>query len=129
MNNHTIDAIFFDWDGVIVDSMRFVAAGIRETAASFGVAISSQDVLENYIQPKEMYYRSIGVDMDSDPNELTKRHLAFIEKNDKPVLLYPEVLQVLKALQGHGYQLGIVSSRSKEEVIRERNRLQLSQFF
>ena len=123
-----IKGVIFDWDGVIVDSMAYIARGIQETAASFGVSVSVEDVVRNYIQPKEAYYESIGVDI-SDSQELRKRHLDFIQKNEKPTFLYPEVIGVLTFLHSKSLKLSVASSADRDFILKEIQRLGLTEFF
>lgn len=123
-----IKGVVFDWDGVIVDSMIYIGQGIQETAASFGITVSVEDVVKNYIQPKEAYYESIGVDI-SDSAELTKRHLDFIRKNEKPTFLYEEVVEVLEFLKSKNLKLSVASSADRDFILKEIQRLGLSEFF
>lgn len=123
-----IKGVIFDWDGVIVDSMTYIARGIKETAASFGVNVSVEDVVKNYIQPKEAYYESIGVDI-SNSAELTKRHLDFIKKNENPTFLYKEIVEVLEFLKSKNLKLSVASSADRDFILKEIQRLGLNEFF
>ncbi|MDO8561720.1 MAG: HAD family hydrolase [bacterium] len=126
----TIKAIVFDWDGVIVDSMPTIALGIQETAASYGVQISAEKILATYFQPKEAFYKSLGIDVENKAklnarhSSSDRKHLAMDPK------LFSDVLPTLKELHEKGFVLGIATQRVESGVIGmqreiERNNLQM----
>lgn len=113
-----IKAIIFDWDGVIVDSMPIIALGIQETASSYGVKVSIDDILDNYIQPRDAYYRSIGIDT-TNLDELNKRHWEAILKHRQPAPIFPEVADILHFLKDNNLKLGFASTAETFYIIEQ----------
>jgi len=91
-----IKTIIFDWDGVIVNSMPEIAKGIQAVALSYGVEVSIDDILDNYFQPRDAYYRSIGINI-INKEEIDERHRAAMIKYHQvnPSPIFPEVSEVL----------------------------------
>lgn len=123
-----IKAIIFDWDGLIVDSMPTVAEGIKATASYYGINISVDDVLNNYVQPREKYYQSLGIDTTkiSDLNDV---HSANILKYQKPSPLFFEVEKTLHHLYDKKIKLAIASTATNELINSELNRFGLKNIF
>lgn len=105
-----IKAIVFDWDGVIVDSMHKIALAIQETAASYGVQISIPEIFARFSQPKEVFYKSIGIDPE-DKDELNARHAAGDDKYLINTELFSDVRFTLEKLSEKGLRFGIATQR------------------
>src|SRR3989338_62243 len=110
-----IKAIVFDWDGVIVDSMPMIARWIQETAISYGVQISADKILSTYFQPKEEFYKSIGIKV-KDMAELNARHTSTLNKYSIDPKLFDDVVSTLKHLSDEGLTLGIASHQKTPDV-------------
>ena len=125
-----IKAIVFDWDGVIVDSMPMIALGMQETALSYGVHVSVDTILATYFQPKEAFYKSIGVNA-SNLAELSVRHNAGDEKyvfNARPPL-FNDVVPTLEQLAEKELGLGIVTGRKQANIESEIAAHEFQQYF
>ncbi|MFT5037209.1 MAG: phosphoglycolate phosphatase-like HAD superfamily hydrolase [Candidatus Azotimanducaceae bacterium] len=123
-----IKAIIFDWDGVIADSMSNIAKGIQETAASYGVTVSIDDVLDDYMQPREAYYQSLGIDT-SDIDELSDRHDAKIAKYQKSSSIFSEAAGALTKAVEQGFILGICSNGNGEDITDQLHKYDLMRLF
>lgn len=114
--NMSIKGILFDWDGVIVDSMPNLAKGMQKVASTYGVEISVDFILENYFQPREAFYKSIGVETE-DVAELIRVHLDMMQKAHlEEALPFPGAIDSLMVLAGK-FTLGVVSANQKERVV------------
>ena len=130
LNQSKIKAIVFDWDGVIVDSMPMAALVIQATAASYGVQISVEKILATYFQPKEAFYKSIGIEI-KDFNELDKRQAANDNKylfNSHPTL-FSDVLRTLQKLKDRRFILGVGTQRNHDNIQNEVEMRGLQAFF
>jgi pyrophosphatase PpaX len=125
---NNIKAIVFDWDGVIVDSMPMIALGIQETAASYGVNVSVDDVLAKYIQPKEEFYKRIGIEI-RDMAELTARHLSNLNKYSSYPRLFNDVISTLNQLKGRGSKFGVASNQEMSDVQNDIDTRGLREYF
>lgn len=116
-NKSKIKAIVFDWDGVIVDSMPIAALVIQATAASYGVQISVEKILATYFQPKEAFFKSVGMNV-TNMAELRARHSDNDNKylyNSNPPLC-SDVLPTLTQLADKQFKLGVVSGRNTANI-------------
>ena len=125
-----IKAIVFDWDEVIVDSMPAIARGIQETAASYDIQISIDEILSTYFQPKEAFYKSIGVDT-SDITELFERHNDGDNKYvfNERLPLFNDVVPTLFRLAEKQFRLGIVTGRKQANIQSEVAEHEFQQYF
>ncbi len=123
-----ITTVLFDWDGVIVDSMPIIAKGIQETAASYGVELTLDQVLDGYFQPRLEYYKSLGIDV-TDVDELNRRHWAAIEKHHEPAPFFPEAVDVLRFLKEKNLKLGVASTAKTDHILEQLASVGLSYIF
>ena len=125
-----IQAIFFDFNGVIIDDERLQMTAYQQVLKSYGIDLT-----------EELYFSALGMDdktfirtaferagkritpdnLNSVLNEKTKIHRGLIE-DELP--LFPGVVTFLKATARH-FQLGLVSMATKDEIgyVFERARL------
>lgn len=123
-----IKVIIFDWDGVIVDSMNWIYRAMQEVLFSYGIKKSINEISDGFFQPRDEYYNSFGVDI-TDKEELDRRHKEAIKKYKIPDPLFPEVKEVLSFLKKNNFKLGIGSSTSAEEIIRQLKIFELENIF
>ena len=123
-----IKAIIFDWDGVIVDSMPWIYKAMQEVLFSYGINKSTEEVSNDFFQPRDDYYNSYGVDI-IDKEELERRHRASIKKHKMVDPLFPEVKDVLLFLKKNNYILGICSSTDNAEILRQLKSFGLEDIF
>ena len=129
-----IKAIFYDFNGVIIDDEKLQMAAYREVLAEQGIQLTEAD-----------YYSALGLDdkgfvrhaFDRAKKELADdvmqtvlagkavRHRKLIE-DELP--LFPGVVTFLKATSRR-YQLGIVSMSTLDEIDYALNRAQLRSLF
>lgn len=111
--------VIFDIDGTLVDSNRLHAESWAETLASFGYAITADDV-----QPligmggDKLLPALIGVDSESDDGMRysERRTELFFEKYLPRVRAFPGARAFAERLREDGYLLVTASSASEEEL-------------
>ena len=123
-----IKAIIFDWDGVIVDSMTWISKAIRDVFLSYGIERSSEEISNDYFQPRDAYYSKYGIDI-TDKEELDRRHKSSIKKHKIVDPLFPEVKEVLLFLKKNNFQIGVGSSTGSEEILRQLEFLDVKDVF
>ncbi|MEK7107475.1 MAG: HAD-IA family hydrolase [Patescibacteria group bacterium] len=126
-NPSKIRAIVFDWDGVIVDSMPMIARGIQDTAKSYGVHVSVDDVLATYVQPRHIFYENLGIKIE-DVEELNARHADNISKHFSEPKLFGDVLPALAQLSAKGVKMGVASNDTGPRIPQEVKILGLETF-
>lgn len=109
-------AIFFDMDGVLVDSMDFHRESWQEVLSGFGIAVSDTfvyqhegamglDVLQNLFDRGGLPWEPAGLEaIYRQQNQL------FQERYLPRVSLYPEALSLLAGCREQGRALGLVTS-------------------
>lgn len=113
------EAVFFDWDGTLVDSLSFLHAAHNHTRAQFGIAPFSLDDFKGYFgQPREHLYITL---YGAENVETAKQHFeayvtAHHKEGLKPVKGADDLLQTLYDM---GVPCGVVTNKKKDLVERE----------
>jgi phosphoglycolate phosphatase len=106
-------AIFFDWDGTIVDSMPAIfeteAAICRQLCLPFDESIFRRTFSPN----RRLLHRSLGIPEDRD-REAAQIWAATL--NSERMRLFPGVENALARLAAAGYTLGLVTGRDRAEI-------------
>ncbi len=133
------EALLFDLDGVIADVSRSYRESIIETAKSFGVELTGEDVSEakasgdannDWVLTRRLLAER-GVEADLD--EVTERFEAIYQgTDDEPGLRETEELLVEPAYferLGERFELGIVTGRPRKDAERFLRDKDLAKFF
>ena len=123
-----IKAVIFDWDGVIEDSMILIAKAIQETAHFYGVEVGLEEVQNDYFQPREKYYQSLGIKIEKHP-DLGDTHVANVAKLHNEANIFPDVITCLHSLHQKGIQLGIASNSPRDYILQKLNDFELKDIF
>ena len=113
------DAIFFDMDGVVVDSMRFHANAWVLALADFGVEAEEIEIYRREGMTGDSSIREIislcGVNPDEvDIKSLIEKKHSYFEKYEiKP---YDEIYIVLSYLKDKGKKLALVTGSERRSV-------------
>ncbi len=113
-----VDAILFDWDGVLYDGTHNIGLSALETCREFGVEVSMEYYVENYTQPWWKFYERLGIPAATEEERraihdtyarihANRRHLSEV---------YPEVAETLRALATRRVHLGIVSAGKLDNI-------------
>ena len=112
-------AVFFDWDGTLVDSFAFLHAAHNYTRAQFGMDSFSLDVFAMYFgQPREKLYAEI---YGADNIEAAKGHFEhYVYSNHaKDLKPLPGAKELLETLEGLGIPCGVVTNKKGDLVRKE----------
>jgi len=116
-----IQAIFFDFNGVIIDDERLQMAAYQEVLREHGIELTEDDYFNSLGMDDKTFVRAAFSRANKSLSEevlqktlveKTAQHRKLIE-NDLP--LFPGVVTFLKATARH-YDLGLVSMANKAEV-------------
>ena len=133
-----VKGIFFDFDGVIVDS-EVHHTGITEKF--FKMENINIPIEETYAliggNPRMNTWRSIFEKYRSEFNEeyesFNKRHRAFflkeISETDYATIMFPDVFETLKTLKEKGYYLALCSSSNMAYLKEKLRECDIDQFF
>ncbi len=115
-----MDAIVFDWDGTLVDSLAPLYAANVEVLASYGIAVDDTTYLRAYRPDWRQMYRDLGVPADR-VEEAGLRWTRAYGLGDGAVV-YPGVPEALERLAAAGYRLGVVTAGDRVIVTEQATR-------
>jgi len=104
-----MEAILFDWDGTLVDSLGAFHAANSSVMAAFGLPFDVVAYRRNYVPDWQEMYRRLGVPGDRLEEANTLWETAFAG-NGELVAAFPGVAAALERLRYDGAVLGIVTA-------------------
>lgn len=110
-----MEAILFDWDGTLVDSLGAFHAANARVMAAFGLPFDVVMYRQQYVPDWREMYRRLGIPGDrlDEANELWET--AFGEGGDA-VVAFPGAVEALRRLHAAGAVLGIVTAGIRSVV-------------
>jgi beta-phosphoglucomutase-like phosphatase (HAD superfamily) len=120
-----VEAILFDWDGTLVDSLGAFHRANARVMDAFGLPFDEAVYRRNYVPDWRLMYVRLGIPGDrlDEANELW--HATFAEGTD--VVAFDGVADALRALRDDGAQLGIVTAGDRSIVVPQLERTGLAE--
>lgn len=111
-----VDAILFDWDGTLVLSEQACFAAFEKSMRHFGIPFSYEIYKRHFALDWRRMYETLQLPEDrwKEAESLWMRYYG--ERVPDPA---PGARELLAGLRHGGYQMGVVSSGSRERVISE----------
>lgn len=100
-------AVFFDWDGTIVDTAEHVFAANVEAFAEFGIPIARDAFLAAYTPDWRTMFTAIGVPPPFFDSVATRYVERFAAREAHPL---PGAIEAIRALHRDGIAVGVVSA-------------------
>ncbi len=110
-----MEAILFDWDGTLVDSLDAFHAANSAVMAAFGLPFDVAAYRRNYAPDWREMYRRLGVPGDRLEEANALWETSFGASGDA-VAAFPGVAAALERLRAAGAALGIVTAGHREVV-------------
>ncbi|MDB5491740.1 MAG: HAD-superhydrolase, subIA, variant 3 family protein [Micavibrio sp.] len=122
------DAVFFDWDGTLVDSLDFVFGAHNHVRTRMGFeAWSREEFVVNVKYSSRQLYPRIYPGREEEAFDLLAR---FMDENHlKDIILIPGALELLETLHSAGIPMGVVSNKRDAFVKKEATHLGWDRFF
>ena len=119
-----MEAILFDWDGTLVDSLGAFHRANARVMEAFGLPFDEVVYRRNYVPDWRLMYLRLGIPGDrlDEANELW--HATFAAGTD--VVAFGGVAAALSALRADGAALGIVTAGDRAIVVPQLERTGLA---
>ncbi len=115
-------AMFFDWDGTLVDSFSFLEQAHNDVLGKFGMPLFEKGGFKQYFgKPREEIYPAIYADRAEEARGLFED---FVINNHKTLLEPMDgAYELLQTIHDLGIKIGVVSNKKSEFVNAEINHL------
>jgi HAD superfamily hydrolase (TIGR01549 family) len=121
-----LQAVFFDWDGTLVDSAESTYKSYVQVFAAFGIPFDRRRFAETYSPNWQETYRQVGLRQEDWPAADREWMLHYGRETNA---LLPGVVCALERLSGAGLRLGLVTSGERHRVTAEMSSLGVARFF
>jgi phosphoglycolate phosphatase len=120
-----MEAILFDWDGTLVDSLGAFHRANARVMDAFGLPFDEVVYRRHYVPDWRLMYLRLGIPGDrlDEANELW--HATFAAGTD--VIAFAGVAAALRALRDDGADLGIVTAGDRSVVVPQLERTGLAE--
>lgn len=118
-----MDAIVFDWDGTLIDSLAPLYAANVAVLASYGITLERGDYLRAYRPDWRAMYRRLGIPADR-LDEAGRRWTRFYGSG-AGATPFPGVPEALRRLADRGYRMGLVTAGDRPVVTEQARRFGL----
>ena len=118
MTQHKPKAVFFDWDGTLVDSFAFLYKTHNHVREIFGMGAFTLEEFKGYFgQPRDKLYTEI---YGADRIEEAKGHFeVFVRTHHHEIQPVPAAEDVLRAFAERGVPMGVVTNKKGALVRKE----------
>ena len=109
-----MEAIVFDWDGTLMDSLPAVYDANLKVLAEYGLPFDDERYRAAYVPDWRLMYQRLGVP-DDNLEAAGERWLALYRETDEASLL-PRARESLQRLSDAGYVMGLVTAGHRDVV-------------
>ena len=109
-----MDAIVFDWDGTLADSLPAIFDANLRVLEEFGLPFDDDRYRAAYVPDWRLMYQRLGVP-DESLEAAGERWLALYRETDAAALL-PRIPESLQRLSDAGFVMGIVTAGHRDVV-------------
>jgi phosphoglycolate phosphatase-like HAD superfamily hydrolase len=120
-----MEAILFDWDGTLVDSLGAFHRANATVMAAFGLQFDEATYRRNYVPDWRQMYLRLGIPEDrlAEANDLWETTFA---GGADLVVAFPGAAEALASLRDSGHALGIVTAGHRQVVLPQLERTGLA---
>jgi len=120
-----MDAIVFDWDGTLADSLPAIFDANRRVLAEHGLPFDAERYRAAYVPDWRLMYQRLGVP-DEHLDSIGGRWLELYREIEEAGLL-PGVAESLRRLSAAGFVMGLVTAGDRDVVEDQLERYGLSE--
>ena len=123
-----LEAVLFDLDGTLIDSIELILASFRySTEVVLGAPLPDEDLLRNVGVPLARQMREFSPEHAEELLRVYREHNARV--HDEMLKRYSGVEEALLAIAASGMKLGVVTSKMRHMAFRGLERFDLARFF
>ncbi|MEM2924463.1 MAG: HAD-IIIA family hydrolase [Methanocellales archaeon] len=129
MKGNCLEAVMFDWDGTLYDSLLLNYNCYLKVFSRFGIkAISIEEYRSRATPNWYEFYRYLQIPEDKwlEADEIW---LAQYEEERSKGKLFPDCISTLEYLKANGLKIGLVSAGNKSRVLRDIEAQGVMKFF
>ncbi|GKU79762.1 HAD family hydrolase [Paenibacillus sp. L3-i20] len=119
--------ILFDLDGTLIDSEKLAAAAMREGFRSILNREASEEELA--ILKGKPLAKVMLLLYPEDGANILKAATLYYNANSSSIVLFDGVIDMLEDLARNGYELGVVSAKTRVNVLKELENSKIKHFF
>lgn len=123
-----MDAIVFDWDGTLIDSLPAIYEANRAVLEEFGLPFDLERYRQAYIPDWRLMYERLGVPRDL-VTSAGARWLELYQANEASATLLSGGAEAIRRLADAGYVLGLITAGNREIVTSQLQRVGLDPLF
>jgi phosphoglycolate phosphatase len=109
-----VDAIVFDWDGTLVDSLPAIFDANTQVLAEYDLPFDTDRYRAAYVPDWRLMYRRLGVP-DHQVEAVGARWLELYREAGRAALL-PRITESLRRLSSAGFVMGLVTAGHRDVV-------------
>ena len=117
-----VDAVIFDWDGVLVDSTRNYYRAYELVLQEIGITTTPREIYLREGQPTPQLIATLCAEREIPITDARVKQLVERRRQHDvalgPRLFYAGVLELLRRLRKSGYKLAMVTGSSRQSVKR-----------
>ncbi len=111
------EAVFWDWDGTIVDSYGFLNDAHNHTLEILGFERFKEGEYKQYFgKPRDVLYPAIYKEKHMDAMDIFQK---YVFDNAHNIKILPDVADTLDLFRGQGIPMGIVSNKKANFIAEE----------
>ena len=125
-------AVFFDFDGTLMDTSVGIFAGGKYAMEKLGQPISPNTEWNKFIGPPiaDCFRIAFGVKDEAIIPALVEAYREFYEKTGRfQAVFYPGIIDVLKELKARGYKLAVASMKNEDLVVEMCEHFKITKLF
>jgi phosphoglycolate phosphatase len=118
-----VDAIVFDWDGTLIDSLPAIFEANRLVCEEYGLPFDAERYRAAYIPDWRMMYQRLGV--PDDRLEAAGARWLELYRTTEQAALLPRTKESLQRLADAGFVMGLVTAGHRDVVSTQLDRFEL----
>lgn len=118
--------IIFDIDGTLLDTEEAILLSLEDTLGTFGIKAKRHELTFCLGIPGEVALNRLGIEDTESANKIWNKNLL---KYNSSIRLFDGIKQLLPLLIENGYELGIITSKSRPEFANDFTPHQINHYF